>query len=316
MRQGSVRFLRSPTYRTFWSQARLPMHLRFNRYDVLHSLDHKLPRVQSCATVVTLYDLGFLKFPDSAEKFHRERFLWFTRDAVRRATRLIAISQSTKDDICEYFSVPAENVDVVYLGVDKRVYHENVSPVTRSRPYILSVGTLQPRKNYATLFEAFRRFCDLCTEPIDLVVVGQRGWLWEGIVRDARYGRYADRIHLLGYIPDEAMPGFYSGALMLVMPSLYEGFGIPVLEAMACGTPVICSCVSSLPEVVGGAGVLINPMEEDSWTEAMLLLLQSSQHRDELRFRGLQRAKEFSWERTAAATLEVYAKTARKDRQM
>jgi glycosyltransferase involved in cell wall biosynthesis len=250
-----------------------------------------------------------MKFPNTAERIHRKRFEWFTRDAVHRATRLCAISQSTKDDVCEYFKISSDKVDVVHLGVDLETYHPCVQPGRRSNPYILAVGTIQPRKNYGMLFRAFRDLCRMHPDSIDLLIVGQRGWLWEGIERDAQEGDFRSRIYLLGYVPEEQMPGLYAGASMVVMPSLYEGFGIPLLEAMACGTPVVSSNASSLPEVVGDAGVLINPTDRKAWTEAMSDLLTNAQQRSDLRLRGIERAKRFSWLKTAQGTLEVYKRT-------
>lgn len=308
VKPGSLRLLWSPGYRSVWSQIRLPVHLLNHKYDVLHVLDHKLPRFCPGRTIVTIYDLAFFKFPETARKAHLTRFAWFTRDAIQRATHLITISESTKRDICEMYGVASSKVDVIYLGVDHSLFKPETLRAKRNSRYILSVGTLQPRKNYSMLIRAFNRLCGTISERVELLIVGKRGWLWEDIEREAKTSPYADRVHLLGYVPDEQMPGLYAGAAMVVMPSLYEGFGIPLLEAMACGAPVIGSNTSSLPEVLGDAGILLDPRDEQSWAIAMKDLLNDNSKQETLRQRGLVRAKEFSWERTAKETFAVYRK--------
>jgi glycosyltransferase involved in cell wall biosynthesis len=255
---------------------------------------------------VTIYDLGFLKFPETVTAAHMKRFMWFTKDAVNRAARIIAISECTKNDLCDLLNVSPKKVDVVYLGVDREFYNEAIHPPLRRMKYILTVGTLQPRKNYTMLFRAFRHLCERWSEPIELAIVGKRGWLWEDIERQAADGPYADRIRFLGYVPEREMPGLYAGAEMLVFPSLYEGFGIPALEAMACGTPVVASNASSLPEVVKDAGMLVDPVDDNAWTTAMLNLLGDRGIRTQLRSKGISRSRLFSWERTARETLEIY----------
>jgi glycosyltransferase involved in cell wall biosynthesis len=306
-----LRLLRSPRYRTVWSQVRLPLHLLANRYDLLHVPGHKLPAFCPCRSVATILDLAVLRFPETFRPLHRQRLLWFTRNAARRADRLIAISESTKRDLCEQFGTPAEKIDVVHLGVDHEVFHADVSPATRPVPYVLSVGTLQPRKNYVMLIRAFNRLCEGRCKEIELLIAGQRGWMYEEIEAEAKKSPFASRIHLLGYVSDEMLPPLYTCATLVAMPSLYEGFGLPLLEAMACGAPVIASNVSSFPEVAGDAAMLLDPNEPDAWAEAMRELLGNKEKRRELRQRAIARAQLFSWEQTAERTLEVYRKAAK-----
>ena len=294
----SLRLLRSPRYRSVWSQVRLPVHLLGHRYDVLHVPGHKLPALARCRTVVTIHDLAVLKFPATFKPFHRQRLAWFTRNAVRRADRIIAISEATRRDLVELLGAAPDRIDVVHHGVD----HELFRPVTpRSGRYILSVGTLQPRKNYVMLIRAFRRL----GAPVELLIVGQRGWLWEAIEAEARQ---TPGVRLLGHVADGELPGLYAGAALVAMPSLYEGFGLPLLEAMACGAPVVASNASCFPEVVGEAALTLDPNDVEAWAATMGRVLDDAALRDRLRQQSVARAAQFSWERTAQQTLAVYRK--------
>jgi glycosyltransferase involved in cell wall biosynthesis len=309
VRPDVLRLLRSPRYRTVWSQLRLPLHMMRNRYDLLHLPEHKLPIWTPCRTVVTIHDLACMKFPETFRPMHRARLTWFSRDAVRRANRIIAVSNSTKEDICTLFGILPEKIDVVHHGVDHALFRHDVKPARRAAPYILSVGELQPRKNYSMLIRAFKQLCDRWRDPIELVIVGRRGWLWEPIEREASRAPYAERIHLLGYVANEGLAALYAGAAIVAMPSLYEGFGIPLVEAMACGAPLIVSDASSFPEIVGDAGILLDPRHEEAWTATMEDLLHNRTKRQQLRLKGLTRAEQFSWRRTAQETLAIYRKT-------
>ena len=307
VRPESLRLLRSPRYRSVWSQVRLPLHLAAHRYDLLHVPGHKLPALAPCKTVVTIHDLAFLKFPETFKPLHRQRLVWFTRNAVWRADRIIAISESTKRDLCELLGAPDERIDVVHHGVDHALFRPDVAPAVRTAPYILSVGTLQPRKNYRMLIRAFKRLCERRREPVELLIAGQHGWMWEEIEAEANR---TPRVHLLGYMSDDQLPALYAGAAVVAMPSLYEGFGLPLLEAMACGVPLVASNVSCFPEVVGNAAVMLDPTDEESWAATMNGLLDDPAQRESLRQNGMARAKEFTWERTASQTLAVYRKAA------
>ena len=158
------------------------------------------------------------------------------------------------------------------------------------------------------LIRAFKRLCDRWRDPIELVIVGRRGWLWEPIEREASRAPYAERIHLLGYVANEELAALYAGATIVAMPSLYEGFGIPLVEAMACGAPLIVSDASSFPEIVGDAGVLLDPRLEEAWTTSMEDLLCNETKRQQLHRKSLARAEQFSWQRTARRTLAIYHK--------
>jgi glycosyltransferase involved in cell wall biosynthesis len=289
---------------------RLPLHLLAHRYDLLHVPGHKLPVLCPCPSVVTIHDLAFMRFPETFKPLHLQRLAWFTRNAARLAGRIIAISQATQRDLCDLLGADESAIDVVHHGVDHAVFRPDGPPESRRLPYILSVGTLQPRKNYLMLIRAFKRMCEHRREPVELLIAGQRGWMWEQIEREAKTPPFAERVHLLGFVEDEKLPWLYRGAALVAMPSLYEGFGLPLLEAMACGAPLVASNASCFPEVMGDAGVLLDPQDEEAWAQTMGGLLDDAGKRAALRVSGLQRASGFTWERTARQTLEVYRKAA------
>ncbi len=291
--------------RTLWSQVSLPLHFFRNRYDVIHFPDHKLPPWSSGPTVVTIHDLACLLYPETFSTLHRLRLQWFTRDAIRRANRIIAVSQSTKNDICRLFGTNPDRVDVVHHGVDHALFGRN-SGRKREYPYILSVGELQPRKNYLMLIRAFKRLCDRTEERLELVIVGKPGWFWEPIRDAAADPSLAGRVILAGYVPDEELRSLYAGALFVAMPSLYEGFGIPLLEAMASGTALIASNASSFPEIVSHAGILLDPVDEDGWAESMWDLYRNDARREELGRLGAERSRLFDWNATAKNTVATY----------
>jgi len=304
--ERQLRRLRTPMVRTFWTQARLPLHLAAHRYALVHLPDHKIPLWGAGNIIATVYDLAVFKFPEMFTPMHRRRLEWFTRDVARRARRLLAISVSTKNDLVDILGVPPERIDVTPMGADPRVYHPAVTPHRRTLPYVLAVGALQPRKNFRLLIRAFKRACAQCDSPVELLIAGQRGWMWEPIEEEAKSPPFADRVHLLGYVPDEELPSLYRGALCFAMPSLYEGFGIPLVEAMACGTPVIASSTSSFPEVVGDAGLLLNPADELLWADRLVTLLRDEELRQSLSRKAVLQARSFTWESMTAKTIEAY----------
>ncbi len=303
---SAVCLLSGPRSRTLWSQLRIPLHLARARYDLVHFFDHKLPRALFGRSVVTIHDTAFLRFPEMFMVSHRKRLEWFTRDAVRRADHIIAVSASTRDDLSGYYGTPLTRMTVIAHGVDTATYHPAVPPLHRDHPFLLSVGALQPRKNYGMLMRAFRAASARLTQRVDLVIVGQRGWMWKEIEREAARGPHSERIHLVGYVPDDLLPSYYTGALACLLPSLYEGFGIPALEAMACGTPVVASNASSMPEVIGAAGQLLDPTDEAAWTNAITVLVENGARRRAMGRSGLTRVEGFSWERAAMHTLDLY----------
>lgn len=234
---------------------------------------------------------------------------------VRRYDHLITVSETTRQDLMARFRVPAEKVTVAYHGADDTFEPLNRQAVAESlllsykikKPFILFLGTLEPRKNIPTLLKAFAAVKDQI--PHSLVLVGQRGWKWEPIFEEIERRDLGSRVHLTGYVPDSDRVYFYNAADFTVFPSWYEGFGMPLLEAMQCGCPVITSQVSSMPEVVGEAGILIDPGRVEDLQRAMLRLIHEPGLAEKMRKAGFEQAKKFSWEKSAEITLEVFEKT-------
>jgi glycosyltransferase involved in cell wall biosynthesis len=303
-----------------------PNHHRFERtamsfelapfaLDVLHSPDFIPPSHTRFPSVITMHDLAFLLYPrfltrDSARYYGQVDL------AARQANHIIAVSESTKRDTVRLLGVPESKITVIHEAA-----HPLFTPVTndealvRTRAryalpaeFILFVSTIEPRKNLPTLLRAFRRLRDNYKSPAILAIAGNRGWLAEEVDQVLEELKLGELVHFLGGVPNEELVYLYNAASLFVLPSFYEGFGLPPLEAMACGTPVVVSKVSSLPEVVGDAGMLVEPEDVEGLTVAMWRVLTDEKLRREMRAKGLKRAATFSWERAARETLAVYLK--------
>lgn len=304
-----------------WTHLRLSQEMMRWPPAVLFVPAHVLPLRHPPASVVTVHDLGYLHFPESHPLKQRLYLDLSTRFSARFARRLIADSIATRDDLVRCYGVDPARVDVVYLAADPAlapVRDPAALDAVRVRHglpprYVLFVGTLQPRKNVVRLVRAFRAVAASGDDAV-LALAGKRGWLDAAILGAAREAGIEDRVRFLGYVPDDDLPALLSGALAFALPSLYEGFGLPALEAMACGTPALVSNVSSLPEVVGDAGLQVDPHSEDAISAALLRLCGDSALRADLARRGLERAATFRWERTAQATLRSLEAAAHSDK--
>jgi glycosyltransferase involved in cell wall biosynthesis len=304
-----------------WYRARLPLPVQVftGRIDLFHSPDFVLPPVGSgVPTILTVHDLSFVHYP---ETFPANLVAYLNRAVPRsigRARRVLADSHPTSRDLQERWGVAADKITVLYSGVNERfrpVRDKTALAAVRARyqlgeePFVLAVGTVQPRKNYEMLIRAFRPLSE--RSPHSLFIAGGRGWLAEGITAEIDRQGLGDRARLVGFVDDADLPALYSAADLLAFPSLYEGFGLPLLEAMACGTPVVTSNASSLPEVVsspaGEAAVMLSPHDETAWTAAMLRLLGDAEERRRLSVAGLARSREFSWRKAARQLAELYA---------
>jgi glycosyltransferase involved in cell wall biosynthesis len=279
--------------------------------DVFHASPFLVPAGKKTATVVTVFDLTPIRFPE----FHLRSNLFTIRQLRRRLERADVVmvpSDSTGKDLEEFGLVPRQKVRVIPLAADacfrpvEQGNREVLAKLGVECEYVLNVGTLEPRKNLPRLFEAFRLLKDRHRIPHKLVVAGPRGWKDEEIFQSVRRLNLTDAVVFTGYIPDDTLNLFYSHATLLVYPSLYEGFGLPPLEAMAAGCPVAVSKTSSLPEVVGQAGVYFDPLEVEEIAQAIYRILDSPDFRANLIELGRARSREFSWEKTAAATLRIY----------
>lgn len=304
----------NPWVRLFWEQCIQPLQLRASGIELLHSPVNVQPLVLPCKGVVTATDLSFMVFPRSFRTFQRLYQRFFTRWSARRADHLIAISASTARDLVKFFGVPATKITVTYPGVDaayRPITDAAVLSEFRRRrnlpdKFFLFVGTLEPRKNLLTLLRAYATFRRAMGGTHKLVLAGGRGWLYRPLFSAVEELGLQTDVVFPGFVPEEELPLWYNTAEALVYPSLYEGFGLPPLEAMACGTAVVVADASSLPEVVSDAGLRIDPHRVEAWTEALVQLCQVDGLRADLASRGLQRAREFTWTRMARETIQVY----------
>lgn len=265
--------------------------------------------------VVTVHDLSFLREPSWFIPTRSIYYRSIIRRTVRRAARLLADSQATANDLVERLSVPADRIDVTLLGVDRRFKPASDAEITRVRRryhlpprFFLYVGTLEPRKNIPRIVEAWDSIAD--DTDLDLVIAGREGWKVGAIHDTVATSDYPRRIHFPGFIDGDDLPAMLSAAEAFVWPSLWEGFGLPPLEAMACGVPVITSNTSSLPEVVGVAAMTVNPLDVDELADTMLRLSEDDALKEELSRKGRARAAEFTWARTARLTMDAYRKVA------
>ncbi len=294
-----------------WTHVRLSWEMATHPPDVLFVPAHVIPLLHPKKTVVTIHDLGHLYFPDAYPRRMRRYITWATRRNARVASHILADSEATKQDIIAKLGVSPERITVVYPGVsavfqpvtDPAALREVQQRYCLPPSYILHVGTLQPRKNVLRLLEAFALAKERSHLKETLVLAGRRGWLPDAIER--RLTEMKDTVAMVGYVGDEDLPALYSGATAFMLPSLFEGFGMPALEAMACGTPVIVANTSSLPEVTGAAGILVDPLDVEAIARAMQQVCSEQELRQSLRFRGVAQAKKFTWDAAAEKTLRV-----------
>lgn len=303
-----------PIVRIFWEQALQPFALRRAHIHLLHALAFAGPRIISIPWLATIFDLSFMRYPDSFNPLNRIYLTWAVRHAVQRADHLVAISQSTRRDLIELCDAAPERVSVIYCGKDAAF-----NPATdraaldawraaRGVPdkMILFVGTIEPRKNIARLLRAFARAKRAARLPHTLVLIGARGWKYREVDETLARENLARDVMFVGYVPQDELPRWYQAADLFVYPSLYEGFGMPPLDAMASGVPVITSNAASLPEVVGDAALQVPPTDEAALADAIVRAVTDDALRAQMCARGLVQAAQFSWERAARATTALY----------
>lgn len=291
-------------------------------YDIFHTFFYALPDFHKFSLsvkhkIITIYDIIPLLYPSYFESDMSQHFLRIINSIDCQKDWVICISKSTKNDFCNLTNMSPDRVFVTPLSASKNFYREtNITHIQSTYKkynipegkYILSLATLEPRKNVIHLITCFNKLISQeKLEDIYLILVGSKGWLYDRIFQTVNeHPRLKDKVIFTGYIPDEDLSAIYSGANFFVYPSLYEGFGLPPLEAMQCGVPVIASNSSSLPEVVGDAGILVDPRDEDSLCQAMIELLNNQNICEQLSQAGIMRSKLFNWEKTAKQTLEIY----------
>jgi glycosyltransferase involved in cell wall biosynthesis len=299
----------------FWEHFILPIRLKKMGIHVFHGPASLIPfRRDHCSLVVTIHDLVAFLFPETIPLKYGAYMRYLLRQAVKKADKIIAVSHHTRQDLIKILKVPSEKIVVI---------HEAPSPIFRSydkkevqaqikehygitKKFIYHLGNIEPRKNLIVLLEAFTQVCRELGNDYLLVVSGQKGWLTKALSRYLKNYPVWDQVLFTGYVPMEHIPLFMNGAELFVFPSLYEGFGLPVLEAMSCGTPVISSNRSSIPEIVGSAGVLVDPTRVQDLADRMVALLRNPEERRHLSRLGLEQSTRFSWEEAARKTLGVY----------
>jgi glycosyltransferase involved in cell wall biosynthesis len=280
--------------------------------ELFHATEHLLLPLRSLPTVLTVHDLIFRHLP----KHHKPLNRWYLNLTMplycRRADHIIAVSEHSKRDLISIYGIAAKKITVVYEAAAPSFRPQTPQKVAAVRTryglperYLLFVGTIEPRKNLTRLLIAFE---SLYADGLvgGLVIVGQRGWLYDDFFARLEESPVRGAVLLPGYVPDDDLPAFYAGAQALVLPSVYEGFGLPVLEAMACGTPTVASNASSVPEIGGDAALYFDPSDVEAAVDVIRRLLRDGSLRDEMRERGLIQAARFSWQRAAAETRAVY----------
>ena len=299
--------------RIAWEQLAQPVALWREGVDVVHGMAYALPLLRAARGVVTVHDLSFLLYPGAFNRVNRLYLTAITRQSVRRAQAVIADSANTRDDLVRRLSVAPDRVVAIPLGVDPQYAPPPPAQVAEFRRrqglpdrFILFLGTLEPRKNLPLLVRAYADLRRADPAAPKLVLAGGAGWRYAPLFGLVEELGLKDSVVFPGYVPQADLPLWYAAAEVLAYPSLYEGFGLPPLEAMACGTPVVTSTASSLPEVVGDAGLMVAPDDPAALAQALRRLLSQADVRAELRARGLARAAQFTWQRTAQATAEVY----------
>lgn len=292
-----------------WSQIFLPIRLYLHyfkgiRYHVFFSPAHYIPRFSPFRTVVTIHDLSYLFFPQEFLKKDLYQLINWTRQAIAKSSAVIAVSKTTKKDIVREYGTMADKVTVIYNGYEKT---KGTSPTGKAKnpdPYFLYVGTVQPRKNLKFLIAAFAEFAK--NHPAyRLVIAGKKGWLSDDIEPYVASLNLANSVSFPGYVSQEKKDELYKGATAFILPSLYEGFGIPLLEAMANRCPVLSSFKSSLPEVGGEACLYFDPQERGDLVEKMELIATDSSLRKNLIQKGVERVQQFSWDKTGEQTLTL-----------
>jgi len=314
---SNLRFVRSrvsPLTRHWWSIG-LPRYIRSNSIDLFHGTNFEVPLRKVCPTVLTIHDLSMLLHPETHEARRVRRARRRLPLMARAATMIVTPTESVRQEVHEHLQIPRDRIAAVPEAARScfRRLEAKQAVQTRYRlgiqeEFLLFVGTVEPRKNLNTLVRAFVEVLRVRERPLQLVIAGREGWLVDGLFIDLKRSPAVRNILFTGYLDDEDLCALYSSCAVFVYPTLYEGFGLPPLEAMACGAPVIASRIPSIEEVVGPAARLVSPESVAELTEAILELLSSEGTREKLSAAGTRCAAEFSWTRTARLTRVVYAK--------
>lgn len=304
---------RHPLARIAWEQLLQPVTLAGFHADLYHAMAFVSPLYLSVPSVVTVYDLSFIHYPQALSRARRWYLETFTPSSCQRATRIIAISQSTAQDIAQTFGIASEKIAVAIPGVDSRFRPLEAAQVAQFRQqqglperFLLHLGTLEPRKNLVMLLRAYAALSARLREQTPLILAGGKGWDYDEIFQTIEQYHLQNTVRYVGYVKGDELPLWYNAALALVYPSLFEGWGLPVVEAMACGCPTVVSAVSSLPEAAGDTGLCLPPQDDAAWTLGLRQVIEDEAWRTASHHAGLQRAQQFTWQHTAQATLTAY----------
>ncbi len=301
-------------WENYWEQICLPTELEKRHIDILHAPAFTIPVIKVCKTVVTIHDITYKLFPDNFDKYAIDYYNKWVPISVQNADMVITDSECTTRDVIEHYSIPEEKIETIHLSCGRefrKLSHMDLSSVCQKYGikgrYILYVGTLEYRKNIHRMLSAFKLLRQQKVIEHQFLLVGKQRPFFDvnEIIKKLDLG---DSVVITNYVPDFVLPILYNAADLFVYVSLYEGFGIPPLEAMSCGTPVVSSNTSSLPEVVGDAALMVNPFDVEDIANAMYKLLTDHALRQELIQKGFKRAEHFSWIKTASKTLSVYNK--------
>lgn len=323
--QANFQFISVPLHnrakRLAWEQTGLPILASRYRLDLLHSPHYTIPLPLTCKSVVTFHDMIFFLYPELYGRFRQQFFTTMMRLSARKADAILTDSQSTAEDLHKILGTQRNKIFPVLLACDR--HYQPVTDLSQvnqictsyglsPNQYFLYVGVLEPRKNIPVLLQALRNLLDHGFEH-RLAITGKKGWMFDEIFATVKRLQLHPHVIFTGYVPEEHLPFLYTGCTASIYPSLYEGFGMPVLEALACGTPVITSNISSMPEITADAALLIDPHSAEQLTTAMEQMLSNEGLREQLKKRALTRAIEFSWEKTAQETLKIYSATVDKN---
>jgi len=297
----------------FWTQLRLSLEMLVHRPDVLFVPAHTMPLSHPRKTIITLHDIGFTKYPELYSRSELKYHNWAAKYALKKAKVIITVSEFTKNEIIDFYQVKPERIKVVYLaydshafkfGLDRDKIREIKQKYGLNAPYFFYIGRLEKKKNILGLLSAFNK---ITHSEANLVLAGQPGLGYDQIKKIIRENSLADKVKILGWVPQADVPYLMAGAIALVMPSFYEGFCLPILEAMAVGTPVIGANNTAIPEIAGGAALLVNPKDTDKLATKMDELINNEELRQELKAVGLKRVQAFSWQKCAQETLKIIA---------
>lgn len=306
-----VKYLAWPIKR-LWTQGRLSLEMMVRPPDVLFIPSHAIPLIHPKKTITTIHDIGFLKYPESYSKKDLAYLKWSTSYAVTHAFSLITVSEFSKRELLDHYPIPPEKIHVTHLGYDESIYHhypnEEIVSVQKkynlTKPYLICIARLEPRKNISFLIDVFDVFKEKGYAG-DLVLIGPDGYDSQSIHHRIEASAFARAVHCLGWIEEKEKALLLAGADCFLFPSLYEGFGIPVIEAQACGTPVICSNTGSLPEVAGEGAFYCDPRLQDHWIKTLESIFSDEKQKGFLHTKGFENINRFNWANTAQQTFHA-----------